>query len=129
MNKKIKNSKSIDSDISFRILRILEERPQTTQRELAEKIGISLGGVNYCLKALVNVGHIKINNFRKSSNKCCYFYLLTPEGLSKKSALTADFLKRKMTEYSALKSEIESIQQEFNQTNSQNYQAEYLNNK
>lgn len=123
MNNKIQNLKFIDPDTSFKILRILEERPQISQRELAEKVGISLGGINYCLKALVNVGHIKINNFRKNSNKCGYFYLLTPKGLSKKSALSADFLKRKMAEYSALKSEIESIQQEFNRTDSQGYQA------
>jgi len=102
--------KIIDPDVHFRLLRLLEEDPSLTQRGLARKLGISLGGVNYCLKALVDIGHIKIANFKKNPDKSNYLYLLTPGGAAKKVALTADFLKRKMAEYHALKIEIESIQ-------------------
>jgi EPS-associated MarR family transcriptional regulator len=89
---------------------LLEEQPTLTQRELAEKLGISLGGVNYCLKSLIDVGHIKAGNFKKNPDKSAYLYLLTPQGLVEKASLTAGFLKRKMAEYHALKKEIDSIQ-------------------
>jgi EPS-associated MarR family transcriptional regulator len=102
--------KSIDPDVHFRVLHLLEEQPELTQRELAQKLGISLGGVNYCLKALIDIGHIKAGNFNKNANKTVYLYLLTPQGIAEKTKLTAGFLKRKMEEYHALKKEIESIQ-------------------
>ena len=102
--------KSINADIHFRVLHALEENPHITQRELAKKLGISLGGVNYCLKALMEIGHIKANNFQGNPNKLNYLYLLTPKGLSQKAILTTSFLKRKLSEYHALKDEIESIQ-------------------
>jgi EPS-associated MarR family transcriptional regulator len=102
--------KKINPDVHFRVLRLLEEQPTLTQRELAEKLGISLGGVNYCLKRLINVGHIKAGNFKKNPDKSAYLYLLTPKGIGEKTSLTADFLKRKMAEYHALKKEIEAIQ-------------------
>ena len=102
--------KKIDPDVHFRVLHLLEEKPNLTQRELAERLGISLGGVNYCLKALIDIGHIKAGNFKKSPNKSVYLYLLTPKGIAEKANLTADFLKRKMAEYHALKKEIEAIQ-------------------
>ena len=101
--------KSIDPDVHFRVLHLLEEEPGLTQRELAQKLGISLGGVNYCLKALIEIGHIKAGNFTKNPNKSVYLYLLTPQGISEKAKLTADFLKRKMVEYQALKQEIDAI--------------------
>jgi EPS-associated MarR family transcriptional regulator len=101
--------KKINPDVHFRVLRLLEEQPTLTQRELAEKLGISLGGVNYCLKRLINVGHIKAGNFSKNPDKSAYLYLLTPKGISEKAQLTAGFLKRKMTEYHALKKEIDSL--------------------
>ena len=101
--------KSIDPDVHFRVLHMLKEEPELTQRELAQKLGISLGGVNYCLKALIEIGHIKVGNFSKNRNKSVYLYLLTPQGIAEKAKLTADFLKRKMVEYQALKKEIESI--------------------
>ncbi len=101
--------KSIDPDVHFRVLHLLEEEPELTQRELAQKLGISLGGVNYCLKALIDIGHIKAGNFSKNPNKSVYLYLLTPKGIAEKAKLTAGFLKRKMTEYHALKKEIEAI--------------------
>ena len=102
--------KSIDPDMHFRVLHLLEEEPTLTQRELAQKLGISLGGVNYCLKALIEIGHIKAGNFSKNPNKSIYLYLLTPKGIAEKAKLTAGFLKRKMVEYHALKKEIEAIQ-------------------
>jgi EPS-associated MarR family transcriptional regulator len=105
-----KELKSIDPDVHFRVLHLLEEEPALTQRELAKKLGISLGGVNYCLKALIEIGHIKAGNFSKNPNKSIYLYLLTPQGIAEKAKLTAGFLKRKMLEYHALKKEIESVQ-------------------
>jgi len=111
-----KTLKKIDPDVYFRVLHILEEKPNLTQRELAERLGISLGGVNYCLKALIDIGHIKAGNFKKNPDKSLYLYLLTPKGISEKAHLTAGFLKRKMTEYHALKQKIESIQSKANRT-------------
>ena len=103
-------NKSIDPDIHFRVLHVLEENSSITQRELAQKLGISLGSVNFCLKALIDIGHIKVKNFQKNPDKSVYLYLLTPQGLKQKALLTAGFLKRKLEEYRALKNEIESIQ-------------------
>ena len=107
-------NKSIDPDIHFRVLHVLEENSSITQRELAQKLGISLGSVNFCLKALIDIGHIKVKNFQKNPDKSVYLYLLTPQGLKQKALLTAGFLKRKLKEYRALKNEIESIQSKMN---------------
>jgi EPS-associated MarR family transcriptional regulator len=105
-----KTLKKIDPDVHFRLLHLLEEESSLTQRELANKLGISLGGVNYCLKALIDIGHIKAGNFKKNPDKSVYLYLLTPKGIAEKASLTAGFLKRKMVEYHALKKEIDAIQ-------------------
>ena len=102
--------KKIHPDIHFRLLNALEENPYMTQRDLAKKLGVSLGGVNYCLKALIEIGHIKMNNFENNPNKLNYLYLLTPSGIKEKTILTKDFLKRKIDEYQNLKKEIELIQ-------------------
>jgi len=102
--------KKIDPDVHFRVLHLLEEQPTLTQRELAKKIGISLGGINYCLKSLIDVGHIKASNFKKNPDKSAYLYLLTTKGMIEKARLTAGFLRRKMIEYHALKKEIDAIQ-------------------
>ena len=99
-------------DTKFRVLRLLEESPDLTQREIADKLGISLGGVNYCLRALIDRGFVKIQNFQGSENKLGYAYFLTPQGLYEKSVLAAGFLKRKMAEYEALKIEIEALEKE-----------------
>jgi EPS-associated MarR family transcriptional regulator len=104
-----KNLKTIDPDLHFRVLRIIEEEPNITQRELAKKLGISLGGVNYCLKALIEIGHIKTRNFTQNPNKLAYLYLLTPKGITKKTMLTTGFLKRKINEYQVLKAEINHL--------------------
>ena len=105
--------KTIDLDLHFRILRLLEDSPDLSQREIAQKLGISLGSINYCLKALIDIGHIKIHNFNKNPKKIGYFYLLTPKGISEKIRLTSGFLKRKMDEYHSLKKEIEFLQSKF----------------
>jgi EPS-associated MarR family transcriptional regulator len=99
-------------DTRFRVLRLLQDKSDLTQREIAEALGISLGGVNYCLRALASMGLVKIRNFRNSNNKMGYAYLLTPKGIAEKTALTARFLKRKMEEYELLKAEIEALKEE-----------------
>lgn len=96
----------------LRVLRLLEAKPEISQRELAEVLGVSLGKANYCLKALLEKGLIKVRNFRNSRNKAAYAYYLTPEGIRRKAGLTAGFLKRKITEYEALKREIELLKAE-----------------
>jgi len=102
----------IQEDTNFRVLRILQENPDLTQRELAEKLGVSVGGLNYCLKALMDKGWVKMQNFHQSKNKFKYVYLLTPQGVSERMALTSRFLQRKMAEYEALKAEIDSLRLE-----------------
>ena len=89
------------------ILRKIKNRPRTTQRQLAEELGFSLGKLNYCLNALKVKGLIKINNFKKNPEKLNYIYVLTPRGISEKTKLTLNFMKRKMREYDELKKEIE----------------------
>ena len=103
-------------DTNYRILRLLEENPNLSQRELAKALGLSLGGLNYCLQALLDKGVVKMHNFQNSQRKAAYAYLLTPSGIAEKAALTGRFLKRKMEEYEALKAEIESLQMEAAQT-------------
>ena len=90
----------------FDVLRRIEKSPQSSQRELAEKLGFSLGKLNYCLKALRNKGLVKIKNFKKNPQKINYIYVLTPKGISQKTKLTINFMKRKMKEYDELKSEL-----------------------
>jgi EPS-associated MarR family transcriptional regulator len=104
----------IQEDTYFRVMRILQENPDLTQRELAEKLGVSVGGLNYCLNALMDKGWVKMQNFQNSKNKFKYVYLLTPIGIAEKVALTTRFLSRKMDEYEALKLEIEALQSEAN---------------
>ncbi len=90
----------------------MQEDPDLTQRELAEKLGMSLGGLNYCLKALIDKGLVKMQNFSNSKNKFKCVYLLTPMGITEKVALTTRFLSRKMEEYEALKLEIDALKAE-----------------
>lgn len=102
----------LQEDTYFRVMRILQENPDLTQRELAEKLGISVGGLNYCLKALMEKGLIKMNNFAHSKNKFGYVYVLTPMGIAQKATIAHRFLQRKMEEYEFLKAEIAALQQE-----------------
>ena len=84
----------------------IKNKPESSQRELAEELGFSLGKLNYCLKALKSKGLIKISNFQKNPNKLSYIYILTPKGISQKTKLTLNFMKQKMKEYDELKQEI-----------------------
>ena len=95
----------IQEDTTFRIMRILQESPDVSQRDLAERLGMSLGGLNYCLNALMDKGLVKLENFQNSQHKFKYVYVLTPAGVAQKMAMTGRFLKRKMEEYDALKAE------------------------
>jgi len=91
---------------------MLQENPDMTQREIAEKLGISTSGLNYCLKALIDKGWVKVQNFSQSKNKFGYIYVLTPQGIAEKALLAGRFLKRKMTEYEQLQSEIAALKVE-----------------
>jgi len=102
----------LQEDTYFRVMRILQENPDLTQRELAEKLGISVGGLNYCLKALMGKGMVKMKNFANSKNKFGYVYVLTPSGVAEKAAITHRFFQRKMDEYEALKAEIKTLRAE-----------------
>ena len=95
-----------DNQDHFNVLRKIQNKPESTQRELAEELGFSLGKLNYCLKALKSKGLIKINNFKRNPNKINYIYVLTPKGIAEKTQLTLNFMKRKMEEYDELKKEI-----------------------
>ena len=88
---------------------MLQDNPDMTQREIAEKLGISTSGLNYCLKALIDKGLVKVHNFSQSKNKFGYIYVLTPQGIAEKAVLTGRFLKRKMQEYETLRAEIEAL--------------------
>ena len=102
----------MSEEVSYRLIKILEENPEISQRELAQEMGISLGKVNYCLKGLMEKGIIKVNNFKNSNNKLAYAYLLTPKGIEEKSRITARYLKRRLKEYEELKQEIEMLKEE-----------------
>ena len=91
----------------FEVLRKIKSKPNSSQRELATELGFSLGKLNYCLNSLKDKGLVKIKNFQKDPNKFRYAYILTPKGISAKTSLTLNFMKRKMEEYDELKSEIE----------------------
>ena len=90
----------------FEVLRRIQKKPESSQRELAEELGFSLGKLNYCLRALKTKGLIKISNFKKNPNKINYIYVLTPRGISEKTKLTVNFMRRKMLEYDELKKEL-----------------------
>jgi EPS-associated MarR family transcriptional regulator len=100
-------------DLRFRVLRLLEANPRLSHRDIADALGVSAGGVNYCVNALIEVGAIKVKNFRDSGNKLRYAYFLTPKGLAEKSALAGDFLARKLNEYRAIRAEIDDLMSEF----------------
>ncbi len=100
----------LQEDTHFRVLSLLESRPDLNQRQMAKALGVSLGGVNYCLRALVAKGLVKMSSFQVSENKLAYVYLLTPQGMTEKLSLTLRFLQRKQEEYAALKAEIEALQ-------------------
>ena len=102
----------LQEDTYFRVLRMLQDNPDMTQREIAQSLGLSTSGLNYCLKALIDKGWVKVHNFSQSKNKFGYIYVLTPQGIAEKLALTSRFLNRKLSEYEALKVEIDGLQTE-----------------
>ena len=102
----------MDEELRLRLLRLLTESPDLPQRELAQRLGLSLGKTNYCLRALIDKGWVKVNNFRNSNNKLAYAYVLTPSGLRAKGNATADFLRRKQQEYSRMEVEIAQLREE-----------------
>ena len=100
----------LQEDSNFRLMQLLHDNPNLSQREMAKALGLSFGGINYCLNALIDKGLIKIQNFSKNQNKFGYVYLLTPSGISVKAELTGRFLKRKLHEYEVLKAEIKALE-------------------
>jgi EPS-associated MarR family transcriptional regulator len=103
---------NLQEDTKFRLLQLLKENAQLSQRDMAKALGVSFGGVNYCLNALIEKGLVKIQNFSKNKNKFSYRYLLTPSGISEKTKMTSHFLKRKMIEYESIKLEIDKLKLE-----------------
>ena len=101
-----------EQEIRYRLFKLLDDDPNLTQRQMAEKMGISLGKFNYCLKKLVKKGFVKINRFTSSQNKAAYMYILTPQGVEQKAKITVNFLKRKMNEYKKIKQEIEELKKD-----------------
>jgi EPS-associated MarR family transcriptional regulator len=99
----------LQKDTHYRLMQLLQDNPTLSQRDMAKALGISFGGVNYCLTALIDKGLVKINNFSQNQNKFSYVYLLTPQGIAEKAALTSSFLQRKMDEYEVLKAEIAAL--------------------
>lgn len=108
----ISRRSQLQEDTYFRVLRMLQVNPDMTQREIAEKLGISTSGLNYCLKALIAKGLVKVQNFSQSKNKFGYIYVLTPHGMAEKAILNGRFLTRKLHEYDALRAEIDALQAE-----------------
>jgi EPS-associated MarR family transcriptional regulator len=102
----------LTDEYRYKILKVLEVNPEISQRDLARELGVSLGRINFCLKALIEVGLLKATNFRNSHNKLAYMYLLTPNGIKEKSLITERFLKIKLEEYANLETEINELRRE-----------------
>ncbi|HUF09874.1 MAG TPA: MarR family EPS-associated transcriptional regulator [Rhodothermales bacterium] len=100
----------MNSEIRYRILKAVEEEPQITQRELASKLGVSVGKVNYCLRALMKKGFVKAKNFKNSSRKRQYMYKLTPQGVSERTRVTIAFLRVKSAEFDEIRAEIDRLE-------------------
>jgi len=103
-------------DLHFRVLKLLQDDPDLSQRELATQLGVSNGKLHYCMKALIDKGLVKLGNFANSKHHLGYAYLLTPAGIRQKANMTGDFLKRKIAEYEALQVEIAALQTELGRT-------------
>ena len=123
MNDMLKSSDSVlhpgaRDELRLRVLRALEVNPELSQRQLAAQLGVSLGGVNYAMKALVERGFVKVKNFTRSDAKAAYLYTLTPSGIAEKASVAAALLGRKLKEYEVLMSEIDALQSELAQRES-----------
>ena len=111
-----------DQELKYKILKLFEEKPDQTQRDLSVALGVSLGKTHYLIKSLIDVGTIKLGNFQNSKNKWGYIYLLTPKGILEKSKITTQFLSRKQDEYDKLRQEIEDLKKEVqHQSNNQKH--------
>lgn len=106
----------LTDEYRYKILKLVEAKPEISQRELAKGLGISLGKANFCLRALIEKGLLKATNFRNSQNKLAYMYLLTPTGVEEKSSITLRFLKSKMRDYELLQAEITQLMHEAKST-------------
>ena len=102
----------MQDEIAYKLLKLIEAEPHLSQRDIAQKMGVSLGKTNYCLKALIDKGFIKFQNFYNNKKKSAYIYFLTPQGIEEKAAVTYRFLQRKIKEYEDIKVEIESLKNE-----------------
>ena len=100
-----------DIELHYRLLKIIDQHPEISQRKLASELGFSLGKVNYCLKAFIAKGLVKVSDFRRSDNKLAYAYLLTPKGMEEKARVTIRFFRRVEVEYETLKREVEIVGQ------------------
>ena len=105
-------SRNPPDEIRYRLLKFLEEHTTATQREVAQALGVSVGKANYCLRALIEKGWVKVRNFRNSNKKAAYLYVLTPRGIQEKVDVTLSFLRRKRDEYDQLAAEIETLMDE-----------------
>ena len=103
--------KETDTAFNYRLLKLIENQPEISQRELASELGLSLGKINYCLKAFVSRGLIKVDNFRRADNKRIYAYLLTPKGVEERARMTIRFFRSAEAEYEMLKKEVELLSQ------------------
>ena len=108
----------LQEDTHFRVLRLLQDSPEMSQRQLAEAVGVSVGSMHYVISALIDKGLLKLGNFTAAEDKRRYAYILTPKGISRKALLTRAFLARKMEEYEALRDEIEALQLDLDDTSS-----------
>ena len=102
----------LTDEVRYKLLKLLEANPNVSQRELAQELGVSIGKTNYCIKALVDIGLVKLNNFVKSNNKSGYMYVLTPAGIKERVQVTLRFLENKQKQYSGLKEEIANLKDE-----------------
>ena len=109
-------SDQLENEEALQIIREIDRSPERSQRELSSRLGISLGKVNFLINALIRKGFVKVDNFKKSSNKIAYLYNLTPRGIEEKSRMTYLFLKRKMKEYEQLELEIRQLREEMRQS-------------
>ena len=100
------------SKIDYRLFKIISEKPEISQRALASELGLSLGKTNYCLKAFIARGLVKVNNFRRSDNKMAYSYLLTPKGVEEKARVTVRFFRLLEKDYASLKREVEELEEQ-----------------
>jgi len=112
----VATEQSLHLEIHFKVMRLLQDKPDMSQRQMAKALGLSLGKTNYCVQALLKKGWLKLQNFSGNTNKQAYAYLLTPEGIANKAQLTTRFLQRKQQEYVLLKAEIEALQREASAT-------------